>query len=81
MRFDDNREHFGLAEPEFDISPLDDGHVDIDIRMNFRESLNLVRDDEGLIQMNEQRWRVEEPTVFFAEEANLIPVNSQGGEL
>lgn len=76
---DDNRERFSLGEAEFDVDPLDNGRVDIEIRMPFVEPLCLVPDDDGAVQLDGRQWRVESPVIYEAESAEVLPAPGSGG--
>ncbi len=78
---DDTREQYSIGDAEFDVAPLGSACFDIEIRVPFRETLNLVRDEEnGTIMIDGNRWRVEEPQIYFAESATVRPRDSNGGE-
>lgn len=79
---DNNREQYSLGEPELDVAPIDAGRCDVEIRITFLEPLQLVRDDAaGNIVVDGIKWRVDEPIVYTAEASNVLPKNSQGGDV
>lgn len=65
---DEDREHIGLADPEVDASLNDDFTADVDLAIEFEESLQMVPDENGAILFNGRRWRVADVPVDVAEE-------------
>ncbi|MCJ2164651.1 MULTISPECIES: phage tail protein [unclassified Pseudodesulfovibrio] len=65
---DPKREALGLADPEIDISLNDDRTADIELSIDFEESLEIVPDEDGPIHYNGQRWRVADVPIDVAEE-------------
>lgn len=78
MENDNSRENDSLSDPVFDVDPHDDGIVDIEIHVPFSGDLNLVMDAAGAITIDGEQWSVATSTIYEAETANLVPVDSSG---
>ena len=73
-------EEFGLDTelPDFDIDLVDDETAVVVITLPMVEALNLVKDVKGNIPLDGARWRLADPTVWFASEAVVYGVDEQG---
>jgi hypothetical protein len=76
-------EEFGIDTelPDFDIDLVDEETAVVVITLPMVEALNLVKDDEGNIPLDGARWRLADPTVWFASEAVVYGVDEQGAKL
>lgn len=64
---DVERFELDLADPDVDVSLSDDNTVDVEISVEFDESLVIVPDPEGPLAFKGQQWRVDDAGVNVAE--------------
>jgi hypothetical protein len=69
---DPDRDELDLADPEIDVSEIDDRTSDVDIAVEFEEGLQIVPDDNGPIPYNGRKWRVAEVPIDVAEELESL---------
>lgn len=60
-------------DPTFEIDPIDDKHDDVEIKMPFKEKLQIKLDPNGKIFLDGKFWSLAEPDIKTAEEINIIP--------
>jgi hypothetical protein len=65
--FDPEREHYGLEDPVYDVLKIDDGHVDIELKIQFQEDLCLVLDAAGSVPYEGKHWRIATPEISWAQ--------------
>ena len=75
MEHDHDRDYLGLADPEVNADLNDDQTADVDITVEFNESIQLVEDDKGPIAIGDTRWSVQDAPIDVAEQL----VNMEGG--
>ncbi|SCY46057.1 phage tail protein [Desulfoluna spongiiphila] len=64
---DPERDVLELAEPDVDVTPLDDQTVGVEIVVAFDEPLVIVPDPEGPLAYEGEQWRVGDAGVTVAE--------------
>ena len=76
---DEDREHLGLADPEINATLNDGKTADVDITVEFNESIQIVEDDKGSIVAWGKRWRVQDVPVDVA--TDLVNLKGAADEL
>ena len=71
---DHDRETLNLADPEINATLNDGNTADVDITVEFSESIQIVEDDKGSIVAWGKRWRVQDVPVDVATDL----INLQG---
>ena len=64
---DEHRDSFQLADPEVNATLNDDHTADVEVVVEFNESIQIVEDDSGPITAWGKRWRVSDAPVDTAE--------------
>ncbi|AMO55982.1 phage tail protein [Endozoicomonas montiporae] len=80
---DDNRERFGLGDPEIDVTPLDKSgkSSDVDISLVFYDPVMVRLDTDGDIHWQGLRWSlIDDPLVDTAEEVAEVDPQGPGDE-
>lgn len=60
-------------DPTFEVDPIDDKYADVEIKLPFKEKLQLKLDPAGKIHFDDKAWSLAEPDIKTAEEINVIP--------
>jgi hypothetical protein len=60
--------------PGFDIDPIDSEAAKVALTLPMAEELNLVPDEQGPIPFDGQRWKLADPDIWTATEADFLPV-------
>ncbi|MBC17039.1 MAG: hypothetical protein CL942_08310 [Desulfovibrio sp.] len=74
---DADRERDGLADPDIDISLNGDGTADVELLIEFEESLQLIPDESGSIPYNGQMWTVADVPIDVAEGVDKVARQSE----
>lgn len=75
---DPDRNDLELADPEVDISVNDDRTADVDLSVEFEESLSIIPDDDGPIRFNGRMWAVADVPVDVAEQVGGMDGETDG---
>ncbi|MFS7359974.1 phage tail protein [Rahnella inusitata] len=67
--------------PEFDIDLVDEETAVLIITLPMVEELSVIKDDKGNIPLDGARWRLADPTIWFASEAVVYGVDGQGAQI
>lgn len=67
--YDPGRDKDELQPPDIDVDIVDDCKADVDIKIEFREDVEIVEDDQGLIPFNGKRWSLSKVPLDIVEEA------------
>lgn len=71
---DENREKRNLADPEVDISVLDDGAFSMKILIEFDESFSIMKKQSGPIIYNGEHWDITDVSVDIADDLEKIEI-------
>lgn len=52
-----------LPAPDIDVDMIDDARADVEVRIRFREDVELVKDDNGPLALNGQTWSLTTATI------------------
>ena len=73
--YDNDRDDYQMPNPDIDIEALDASGTqwDVDITIEFMESVLVVQDDEGDITWKDERWSlIEDPLIDYAESVDGV---------
>lgn len=62
--------------PVFDIDPIDSSTATVVVTLPMAEELNLAPDEQGPIPFDGQRWKLTDPEIWTATEAEILPVTA-----
>ena len=65
----EDREQFGLNDPEIDIDEQSEDSTQVIITIELMDDVEIVPDENGLIEFNGVRYRVDTAPIYFAEKA------------
>lgn len=66
---DNDRDKYNLAAPDIDVDMVDDNRANVEVTITFSESIDLVKDELGLIHIHGARWRIANSTVYDIDTA------------
>lgn len=66
---DPTRDDDKLASPDIDVDMEDDDRATVEIRIPFREDIEMVRDDSGLLTMNGVQWSLAGSAIYDVDTA------------
>lgn len=61
---DPTRDDDQLPQPDIDVDMVDDNRADVEIRIRFRDDIEMVRDAAGPLAMNGEQWTLAESAIF-----------------
>ncbi len=68
IEHDNDRDRYNLKPPEIDVRIVSDKAVNLDIEIEFEESVRIVEDDNGKILYRGKRYSTGDPEIRFATE-------------
>jgi len=60
-------------DPTFEIDPIDDKYDDVEIKLPFKEKLQIKLDPNGKIHFEGETWSLAEPVIETAEDIESFP--------
>jgi hypothetical protein len=68
---DPERDEMGLEDPDIDVTLEDDQTVFVQITVAFKESVQIVEDENGLLEWDDKTWAVADIPIYVAESGTV----------